>query len=350
MNRSHLLIFNLDGTIIDTNNSISSAIRRTVQNYFSHFLGIHGSGSLVSQETVHLFWQAGVDDPQQLSAGLIGYLLALLPEKFHAARPSRNVYEASAFLKKTSQPIQHISTTYLQKKADFASLAQAIQEAGGGQKGFQQVMTRYLNHPLLLNKGDIDQNNLVGRLFIEFYLGYKNCYRVERVRPRFYRKAGLIESETLLINHQSLQQIRRAYRRRMAIVTTRKLTNAQLIMQQFQIEHFFDVIITHEDVVAEESRRRRLKQTTPFTEPLSFMLLEAIERLDYQGSQPALYIGSQVSDMEAAQQVATHSSRNLSAWQLQTNAKITPSTVGPSAEQHFSDTQALTKAILDISL
>lgn len=337
---THLLIFNLDGTIIDTNNSISSAIRRTVQNYFSHFLGIHGSGSLVSQETVHLFWQAGVDDPQELSAGLIGYLLDLLPEKFYAARPPRNIFEAAAFLKKTSQPIQHISTTYLQKKADFPKLVDAIEKAGGGRKGFQKVMRRYLKHPLLMNTGDIDKSNLVGRLYIEFYLGYKNCYRVERVRPRFYRKAGLIENETLLINHQFLQQIKQVYRRRMAVITTRKLANARFIMQQYQLDHFFDAIITHEDIVAEQSRRRRLGQATPITEPLSFMLLEAIERLDYDGTQPALYIGSQASDIQAAQHAATESKRQISSWQLQRNAHHT------TAEQHFHDIPALVNALL----
>jgi len=337
----HLLIFNLDGTIIDTNNSISSAIRRTVQNYFSHFLGIHGSGSLVSQETVHLFWQAGVDDPQELSAGLIGYLLNLLPEKFHSARPARNIFEAAAFLKKTSQPIQHISTTYLQKKADFAKLVEAIQKAGGGSKGFQKVMGRYLKHPLLMNTGDIDKSNLVGRLYIEFYLGYKNCYRVERVRPRFYRKAGLIENETLLINHQLLQQMRRVYPRRMAVITSRKLANAQFIMQQYQVEHFFDAIITHEDIVAEKARRRRLGQTISIAQPLSFMLLEAIERLDYDGTQPALYIGSQPSDMQTAQHATTNSKHEVSSWLLHSNAHHT------TGEQHFNDAEALTKALIN---
>lgn len=343
---SHLLIFNLDGSVIDTNNSISSAIRRTVQNYFSHFLGVHGSGSLVSEETVHAFWQAGVNDPQELSAGLIGYLLDLLPEKFYSSRPPRNIFEAAAFLKKTSQPIQHISTTYLQKKADFPKLVEATRKAGGGSQGFQKVMRRYLKHPLLFSTGDIDQSNLVGRLYIEFYLGYKNCYRVERVRPRFYRKAGLIENETLLINNQLLQQIKRAYRHRMAVITTRKLANAQFIMQHYQLEHFFDAVITHEDIISEQARRRRLGQNTSIDQPLGFMLLEAIEHLDYKGTQPVLYVGSQPNDMQIAQQAAAKSERNITNWQL--HAKTSQAGAFEATAGHFNDAEALTKALVTL--
>ncbi len=345
---SHLLIFNLDGSVIDTNNSISSAIRRTVQNYFSHFLGIHGSGSLVSEETVRLFWQAGVDDPQELSAGLIGYLLNLLPEKFHSSRPPRNIFEAAAFLKKTSQSIQHISTTYLQKKANFSQLIAATRKAGGGRKGFQKVIGRYLKHPLLLSTGDIDKSNLVGRLYIEFYLGYKNCYRVERVRPRFYRKAGLIENESLLINNQSLQQIRRAYKHRMAIITNRKLANAKFIMQQYQLEHFFDAVITNEDIIAEQARRRRLKQDTTIALPLSFMLLEAIEHLDYQGTQPVLYVGNQPHDVLVARKAASKSKRDISNWQLRVNSDTSSTDESDQeAEHYFNDAEALTKALVN---
>lgn len=350
MSTAELLIFNLDGTIVDVSQSVPSAIRRTVQNYFSHFLGIHGSGSLVKNNDVQLFWGAGLNDPQELSAALIAYLLSLLPETFYASRPPSNINEAVGFLKKTSQSVRHISSEYLQKQANLPDIAARIQAAGGGTLGLKKVMKGHLKHPLLMDQGPIDKSNLVGRLFLEIYLGKKNLYRVERLRPRFHRQAGLIESETLLIDQKMLQTLRHKYRARMALVTTRRQANLELITKGHQIDHLFDAIITRENMVSEAARLRRLGKSAHVAMPHPFMLLDAAEYLDYQGTQTALYIGNTPNGMRAAQAADAESKRTFLAWGLVPSgakqAALKQELIIAGAQQLFDDPTTLMTQLL----
>lgn len=318
MLKPELLIFNLDGGVIDVNQSITSAIRRTVQTYFSRFLEIHGSGSLVSEEAVQQFRLAGLQEPEQLSAALIGYLLSLLPHSFHRpSHDSRHINQAMGFVKKTSQPVKHLSISYLRKKADFAKMAARLEKAGGGVQALEKVMPAAWFHPLLMNQGEIDKGNLVGRLYWEIYLGMKKFSRLKRMPPRFWRAPGLIDTEKLLLDFETLQKLRAKYRKRMAVVTMRKRESALLVMKHFTIDRIFDVMITAEDILAEETRWRRFGETKSVTLPDPFMLLEAAAHLDYDGREPALFVGSTIVDMQAGQAADMKADkRSFSTWAL----------------------------------
>lgn len=318
MHKPELLIFNLDGAVIDVNQSITSAIRRTVQTYFSRFLEIRGSGALVSEEAVQQFRLAGLQEPEQLSAALIGYLLSLLPHSFHrSSYDSRHINQAIGFVKKTSQPVKHLSISYLSDKADFAKMATRLKKAGGGVQALEKVMPAAWFHPLLMNQGEIDKGNLVGRLYWEIYLGSKKFSRLKRMPPRFWRAPGLIETETLLLDFETLLKLRAKYRKRMAVVTMRKRENALLVMKQFAIDQLFDALITAEHILAEETRLRRFGETKSVSLPSPFMLLEAAAHLDYDGKKPALFVGSTIVDMQAGQAADMKvDERSFSTWAL----------------------------------
>lgn len=350
MHKPELLIFNLDGAVIDVNQSITSAIRRTVQTYFSRFLEIHGSGSLVSEEAVQQFRMAGLQEPELLSAALIGYLLSLLPHSFHRpSHESRHINQAMNFVKKTSQPVKHLSISYLRKKADFAKMAARLEKAGGGVQALEKVMPTAWFHPLLMKEGDIETGNLVGRLYREIYLGSKKFSRLERMPPRFWRAPGLIETETLLLEFGTLQKLRAKYRKRMAVVTMRKRENALLVMKDFAIDRLFDVMITSEDILAEETRLRRFGEPKSVSFPDPFMLLEAAAHLDYDGRKPALFVASTMVDMQAGEAAKMKADkRSFSTWALlpsQLDA-IKEQFTGAGAQQVFNNSHDLATALL----
>ncbi len=83
-----LLIFHLNGTVIDTSGSVDSVVRRTVQLYLTSFLGIHGSGAVVGEDDLQRFRAAGrLDDPYPLTLALLRYVLSVLPEPLDRGHP-----------------------------------------------------------------------------------------------------------------------------------------------------------------------------------------------------------------------------------------------------------------------
>lgn len=311
-----LLIFDLDGTLVDTSESVVSAVRRTLQNYLSHFLGIRGSGSLVSEPEVRAFRQAGFRDPVEQSAALIRYFLSLLPGSYHPGRPAASSAEGAAFLKKASAPLRGLTIEQLREQADVGALAERIQAAGGGREGLASVLGGW-SHPLLLDEGPLDSSNLVRRLYQEIYLGNNHFGRMERAYPRFYRGTGLIESENLRFDLGSLERLHGTFRGRMAVLTEREAPEAQLLLGMLKLDRLFDAVVTHEDVTAEEARERRRSGTArSLLKPDPYLLLEAAERLDYGGTRPALYLGSTPAGIEAATAADGAGERPVAGWGL----------------------------------
>lgn len=313
-----LLIWHLDGPIVDTSESVPSAVRRTVQNYFSLFLNIQGAGSFMQPADVQTFTLAGgFHDPVTLAASLIRYLLSLLPGQFPHNRPPRGIAEAIAFLRKSSLPIQHLSAEHFQARADFPATADAIRSAGGGRRGVAKVVRGGWAHPLLMDEGEA---NLVRQLFREIYLGRKHFARLERAQPRFYRGPGQIESETLLSDIGTFERLHGRYRGSMALVTDRPLAEASTILGRLKVEKLFDAVVAHEEIVSEEARLRRLGQTETLEPPHPYTILEAAARLDPNGTRSALLIGNTPDEMLAAQRAADAGPRPFVGWGL-----VTPS-------------------------
>jgi HAD superfamily phosphatase len=313
-----LLIWNLDGPIVDTRESYPSAIRRTVQTYFSLFLNIQGAGSLVQLADVQAFRLAGgFHDSVDLSAALIRYLLSLLPGQFPSNRAPRGIEEAISFLRKASASLQKLPADFLAERADFQATAEAVRQAGGGRQGLARVVRGGWSHPLLMDEGEGD---LVRQLFQEIYLGRKHFARLERAQPRFHKGPGQVENETLLSDIGTFERLHGRYRGRMALVTNRSLAEAQLVLRQHNIEKLFDTVVAHEEIVSEEARLRRLGQAEALEPPHPFTVLEAAARLDPDGARSAVVIGDTPDEMVAATRAAATGGRPVAGWGLVTSS------------------------------
>ncbi|MDQ4079083.1 MAG: HAD family hydrolase [Chloroflexota bacterium] len=316
--KPELLIFHLNGAVIDVSHSVDTAVRRTVQSYLAYFLGISGSGALVSEEDVEWFRVvAGLENPWELATGMLRYVLSLLPKPLRKGSPPTNPGEAVAVLKKRRGPVEDLSLADVREKADFAAAAERIRDAGGGLEGVAEMVGGW-EHPLLMAEGEVQEGNLVRHLFQEIYLGRQTFGRLERMHARFYRGAGMIENERLLLGPGTLERIRAHYRRRMAAVTEWTREMAQLSMNHLKIGSVFDALITWEDLVAEEARLQRLGEERQLRKPHPFVLLDAAAHLDPNGTRPAVYIGNTPDDMRAARAAAETDERPFLAWAILT--------------------------------
>ncbi len=317
MTQPDLLIFHVDGALVDTTQSVDQAVRRTVQNYFSHFLGVHGSGSLLTEEDVQAFrFAGGFDNPWTLSAALIRYLLSLLPPIPYDGHPPSSPGEAVGALKRRRAALGQASFETIQKRARVAEAAAKIRTAGGGPAGVARVLGRWA-HPLLISEGSAQEGNLVRHLFQEIYLGRYEFARLERMPSQFYRGPGLIGNEQARLDDAAVRRLRARYAGSLGAVTEWPRGVAQHSLGNLKLDSFFDVLIAYEDIVSEEARlARRGEAAVPLHKPHPFMVLEAAATLDPGGTRPAVYVGSTADDMRAARAAALAGPREIVPWAL----------------------------------
>jgi phosphoglycolate phosphatase-like HAD superfamily hydrolase len=145
--------------------------------------------------------------------------------------------------------------------------------------------------------GEIDQDNLVKRIFQEVYLGEKftSCYHL---KPVFYRKRGLYLQERLLIPKTILSSLHKGLR--LGIASGRPRFEAELALKRFGLLPYFDSVVTLDECEEEEARifhttGRRVK----YTKPHPYSLLRVAQETGIPNPRCG-YVGDVVDDMLAA--------------------------------------------------
>lgn len=293
-----LLIFDLDGTLIDVRRSYREAIRRTVQAYFARMLALRGNGALITSRDVETFISiGGFDDNCELSAGLIRYLLSLIEDPPQDVPRPPEIEAADIYLRHAGAQVRE-TLTDLRERADVEHIAKEIRAAGGGLAGVEAALGE-LSHPLWFYEGDLFESNIIERLFEEFYLGQRFFPKVYQERPLFYNGAGLIEQEQLLVPQHLLAAIRKRFDKRLAIVTERPAAEARIALDTHNLQSFFRTVVVREDVVSEEARRARKGSPQSLRRPHPYSLLEAATRLDPDRRYTAIFVGDTPDDMHA---------------------------------------------------
>jgi HAD superfamily hydrolase (TIGR01548 family) len=276
-----LLIFDMDGVLVDVRSSYRQVVIQTVQSYLGDCLGLALPPGLVTPalvETCKLM--GGFNNDWDLTAGLIGYFLTHLPSAPEPAAPVADLDAILACLAQTPMPADAASR--LQAAADrLDSLTGAVRQAGGGLPGLRQVMGVRNQH-----------------LFQEIYFGPTLFMRFFAVAPRFRRTAGLVDTETRLVNPATLAALAQAFR--LGIATGRPRAEAAYALDRLGLAAFFEVCVTHDDVAAAEAMAAQAGAAVRLGKPSPWPLLAASAQLDPAGSLAAAYLGDTPDDMLAA--------------------------------------------------
>ncbi len=290
-----LLIFDMDGVLVDVSWSYRKAIQQTIGLYLEQCLGL--KATLVSNEEITLFKSAGgFNNDWDLTAGLLLYLLSelkvpVLPER----RRFSSLEETVLYLR---QKLSHVypSRPLRSRRESLAMFLEQVKASGGGLKGIRSALEGKWEG-WVYHRGDLDRENLIQRIFQELYLGdrFSVHYPLQRL---FYKGEGLYRRERLLIGREILSSLRRG--RKLGIASGRPRREAELALERFQIGPYFDSVVTLDECEEEE---RRIFRTTgervKRTKPHPFSLLKVMEETGMSNARCG-YIGDGVDDMRAA--------------------------------------------------
>ena len=291
-----LLIFDMDGVLIDVSRSYRKTIQQTIHIYLQDCLGM--KSTLVSSEEISLFKSVGgFNNDWDLTAGFLLYLLSVskippLPKQ----KKLSSLDEIVLYLR------QHLSNFYQRrplglKRNLFSSFLEQVKASGGGLRGVRSVLGgSWANW--IYRSGDLEKENLVKRIFQEIYLGEKFSPHYH-LQPLFYRGKGLYLREKLLIEREILASLRKKVR--LGIASGRPRFEAELALKRFRILHYFDSVVTLDECETEEASLLKVsKKEMKLTKPHPFSILKVIEEIGIPNPRCG-YIGDVVDDMKAAQ-------------------------------------------------
>jgi phosphoglycolate phosphatase-like HAD superfamily hydrolase len=294
-----VLIFDMDGVLIDVSSSYRKTIQRTIQIYLETCLGFtRNRRSWTTNGEVSLFKSVGgFNNDWDLTCGLLFYLLSIsgilpLPER----RRFSNVQETLSYLN-TKSSLSRPKHAFGTKRKHLLSFLEKLKTLGGGLRGIRRILgTSWQGW--VYGAGDLEKENLVKRIFQELYLG-KQFAPHYRLRPIFYTGKGLYEQERLLISKKILSSLRRKVR--MGIASGRPSFEAELALERFHLRPYFDSVVTLDECTEEENRIfRSTGKRRKCSKPSPYSILRVIEQIGVPSPRCG-YVGDMVDDMEAAQ-------------------------------------------------
>jgi len=286
-----LIVFDMDGVLIDVSGSYRETDRKTARLFFA---GAKGFGRLPEPlfpltGLAELKQTGGLNNDWDLTALTLHLLFAKVKTPAWPSSPNDSpgwegmirgcdLSELADFLKNTSRPLMDLLSRYGRRNDPFVAAC------------FQ---------------GDVLTGNVIKRIFQEIYLGpslfaalYGDTLRQGVPVPRFYQGEGLIHRESLLINPALLAELSRKHV--LAIATGRPQAEADFPLDRFDLRKYFQLVITLDDCTREEEKvfiergeRISLKKPDPY-------MLDRIPCLIGKGFSECYYLGDMPDDMQAA--------------------------------------------------
>ena len=284
-----LIVFDMDGVLIDVSGSYRETARKTARLFFD---GARGFGKLPDPlfpltDLAELKQTGNLNNDWDLTALTLHLLFALV--KSSADRLSAD---------DSPGPKETIRCCDMSDLADFLNASP---------RPLMELLERYgrRHDPFVTScyQGDVDTGNRIKRIFQEIYLGPSLFTALHGGQPRFYRGEGLIQRESLLMDPTLLADLSRDHI--LAIATGRPRAEADFPLDHFDLRKYFQLVITLDDCTREEERiftergeRISLNKPDPY-------MLDRIPRLIGKGFSECYYLGDMPDDMQAARSSKT---------------------------------------------
>ncbi len=292
MNLPRLLLFDIDGVLIDVRPSYHRVIRMTVSTYLRRVLGLPVPDDLIGEAHVAAVKRmGGFNNDWNSVAAMLYTLVAHLPP---VPEPHERTPTA---LRASVRPLAEDPDLLerLREGADaLLRMEEDVRRAGGG-LGAVRARAGSRNAHLVLYGPWNPETNLVLRIYQELYLG-SSLFSQAYALPRQYAQGpGLIEDEVRIISLHTLDTL--AEHHIMGLVTGRPRLEAEYALKRLGLWDYFQILVSHDEVVAEMARRG----TREFLgKPHPWPLRAAASALDPHGQAPVAFVGDTGDDMRAA--------------------------------------------------
>lgn len=170
------LVFDIDGVLIDVQDSFRNAVCQTVQFYFKKILKFSGSQKLIIPEEIEYFKMAGgFNNDWDLTSAVILFYLWKAEEKkikdidrLRSEKPSLKAY----------------CTKILPSGGDLIRSIELIQQKNDLKEKIFNLWDR----------------KLVTKIFKEIYAGEDSCFNIYKFYPSIIKTEGLIKNEKIIFN------------------------------------------------------------------------------------------------------------------------------------------------------
>ena len=280
-----LIVFDMDGVLIDVSASYREVVRQTARAFFqpapaspelpdplfslSELAAVKGGG--------------GLNNDWDLTYFIIQLLFVLVekPPQSEENKPDWNGYCRRLSRCNVSGLVKFLQT----QKKPLTSLLKKNKKPGDS-----FIRT--------ISGKDVGSGNIIKQIFQEFYLGRDLFTATYGMLPQVYGGEGYIHRETLMVDKALLEKLAKYHL--LAVATGRPKQEADLALDRHDIRKYFDAVYTLEDCIQEEKRILDQEgRRVSLTKPAPYML-DAIAGSIQPRPLIAYYLGDMPDDMTAA--------------------------------------------------
>jgi phosphoglycolate phosphatase-like HAD superfamily hydrolase len=279
MTQRALIVFDIDGVLIDVSKSYTVAVPTTASLFFQAAQGGPLPDPLFPLADLATIQQSGgLNNDWDLTYVVLKLLASrarMGPSpgssdpwlQYEAAMANCDVTAVADFLSTTRNPLEELFSSGSECNSEF-------------------IKTCYT--------GDVGSGNIIKQIFQEVYLGADIFQQTYNLPPHMHLGEGLNSRETLLISRTQLKSL--SVDRMLAVATGRTTLETNYALDSFQIRDYFTSVCDHDDCVA--AAQDSGAETEAFLKPSPYML----DRIAAEA--PAVesryYVGDLPDDMLAA--------------------------------------------------
>ncbi len=274
-----VLLFDLDGTLIDVSGSYDFAVTQTVRLYCEKVAGLTVEGGLATyRELAALRSAGGFNNDWDLATGLTIWALYKAGDRGTRATIDGGVYR------------------------DLPSVIDRIRAAGGGLAGLAECVAPTTMRQVEHDGSTIETSRIV-RIFQEVYLG-EQFQSVYDVPNEYWDGPAARRRERPLVSGAVLAELGRLGAQ--GVVTGRPGLEAKLAVSMLS-EWLSPTVVVSDDDLVDSDGRHRPDWRKPAGEPLRM----ALEQIDGADGKVAIYIGDLPDDVVAVQNARRLTGRRI---------------------------------------
>ena len=256
MNSNACIIFDIDGTLIDTRESYNKSIKKTVQFLVKYIdISKENLGKIVSDELIFKFRKSGMfNNDIDTSYALVLSILCGPPKKSDLLFFIENIAQNAS-----SKGIKSVEN-YL--------------------KDYSEIRLKQIKK-LLRYPGGVN-TSIIARVFDEYFYGPQLFKKQHGTNSKYYSGRPLIENDILLATNSTLKKISNMFDMRTGIVSGRSRIAAEYSLKS--VFKFFDI----KGSVYLEDEKREMGKPNPSA------LIKSVKSF---GVSNAFYVGDSAEDL-----------------------------------------------------
>jgi phosphoglycolate phosphatase-like HAD superfamily hydrolase len=286
MTAKQLIVFDMDGVIIDVSRSYRETVRQAARLFFK---GARGWGDLPDPlfpltDLARVKQSGGLNNDWDLTCLILSLLFSVVKKANRLQ--NKDMQGWSGYQK----AIKDLDVTVLVEFLHTTTrpLTVLLEEQGKQRDAF--ISNFY--------SGDVGTGNVIKQIFQEVYLGKALFEKTYQMPVKVYSGEGYINREELLIEKSILEGF--LIDNVMAIATGRPEAEAYYALNLFDLRKYFSIIYTLDDCIREEQRIFKEERVTlSLSKPNPFML-DAIAENVNEACTGFYYVGDMPDDMIAA--------------------------------------------------